>query len=570
MSFHGALGVVRRIGGSIVGLSTLRAGKGIGFHRPVAFWLGVAAITAGTALYLPMYIGAGDRGYRLVGMSMDGPMLVGVALILLGLGATTYSLILPSGALNRDRVARVRVKALDDAPLRPAHIVLLAVVAVAVMIDIVKPTTLGFIAPGVAEEYGLKSPLNPGGSVPVALLPLSGIAGTVMGSFLWGWLADRAGRRGSMLLAALLFIATSVCGSMPTFTWNLVMCFIMGLSVGGMLPIAYALMAETIPARHRGLLMILIGGDLSGAYFVTAMLSSWLQPDFGWRIMWLIGAPSGLLLILISRWIPESPRFLLAHGRREEAERVMERFGVTLVEEEDTDLTVEERVQGRFSQLLRRPFRGLSAGLGLYAVAFGLVQFGFLLWLPTNLRKIGFDVVSADSLVARASLIGFPVTFLVALLYAFWSSKKTMVVFAAATCATLVGFVLLGEGVADHPFLLQALVVVVIMGVSTATTDLMPTYASEVYPTRLRGRGTGLVAGASKAGGVLGIGLVAASVAAPNLVGAALLGALPMGLAALAVAAFGVETRKRRLEEITAEELGADRSLVPALEVRRG
>lgn len=536
---------------------TGRRGRGVTYHHPVAFWAGVVAVTVGVLLHIPMYWRGRDMGYRLVGMGLDGAMVLGMVLIVTGLAATFYGLIPRAHEATLGSVARVRVKALDDAPLRPAHVILLAVVALAVMIDIIKPATLGFIAPGIAEEYGLKSALNPDGGLPVALLPLAGIGGTVIGSFMWGWLADQTGRRGSILLAALLFIATSICGSMPTFELNLLMCFIMGLSVGGLLPIAYALMAEIIPARHRGLLMILIGGDLAGAYFITSWLSSWLQPNFGWRIMWLIGAPSGVLLILLSRWIPESPRFLLATGRTVEAQQVMDRFGATLVEEEeDTDLAVEERIQGRFGQLLRRPFGGLSAGLGLYAMAFGLVQFGFLLWLPTNLRTIGFDVATADGLVAKASLIGFPVTFVVAMLYAFWSSKKTMVVFAALTCASLVGFVFLGEGIADHPLLLQAFVVVVIMGVSTATTDLMPTYASEVYPTRLRGRGTGFVAGASKAGGVLGIGLVAASVAAPDIVGAAVLGALPLALAALALALFGVETRKRRLEEITAEEIG--------------
>ncbi|MGH9166712.1 MAG: MFS transporter [Acidimicrobiia bacterium] len=541
-------------------MSTIRgnAGRGgIKFHHPAAFWLGATGLVAGTLLHLPMYLGAADMGYRLAGMPIDGRMQLGMALIIGGLAASAYGLFPRVDPEARNRVARVRVRALDDAPLGRPHVVLLAVLAVAVLIDIMKPTTLGFVVPGMAEEYGLKSPLNPAGTIPVALLPLVGIAGTVMGSFLWGWLADRIGRRATILLAALMFIGTAICGAMPSFAWNLLMCFIMGLSVGGMLPIAYALTAETIPARHRGVLMILIGGDLSLAFFVTSWLSSSLQPEFGWRIMWLIGAPTGLLLILMSRWIPESPRFLLANGRREEAQRIMDRFGATIVEDEqDAELAVEETIESRFTQLLKRPFGGLSLGLGLYALAFGLVQFGFLLWLPTNLRKAGFDVASADFLVAKASLLGFPITFLVALLYGFWSSKKTMVMFASLTCATLFGFALLGEGVAENPLLLQALVVVVIMGVSTATTDLMPTYAAEVYPTRLRGRGSGFVAGASKAGGLLGIGLVVAAVTPPTFTGAALLGAVPMLLAIVAMAVYGVETRRRRLEEITADQLG--------------
>lgn len=528
---------------------------GVHFERPVSFWLGALAVTAGTLMGLPMFFGARDMGYRLVGMPIDGTMWAGMALIVGGLAACGWALWPRAAEQTAGGVARLRVRALDDAPLNVAHYVLLFVMGLAVMIDIIKPTTLGFVLPGFAKEYGLKHPAVPTGTVPAALLPLMGILGTTIGSFLWGWMADRIGRRSSILLAALVFIATSVCGSMPDYRLNIAMCFVMGLSAGGMLPITYALTAETIPARHRGLLMILVGGDLSGAYFITSWMSSSLQPGFGWRILWLLGAPTGILLILINRWIPESPRFLLATGRNEEAHAVAERFGAELIEESeaDTEAVVEEQVKGRFGELMKGRFRGLSAGLGLYAIAYGLVQFGFLLWLPTNLRGAGFEPTVADNLVRKASLIGFPVTFLVAGLYAFWSSKKTMVLFGLLTSAVLGAFAILGDDVVRHPFFLEAFVVVVIMGVSTATTDLMPTYASEVYPTRLRGRGTGLVAGAAKAGGIIGIALVVAAVAPPSFFGAALLGAVPVGIAALVLARYGVETRKRRLEQITAE-----------------
>lgn len=433
------------------------------FSRPLAFWLGTIALSVGTFLHIPMFVHAAHMGYQLVGMPIDGWMILGMILIVVGLGMAVYGLVPKTDPEVRARLAHIRIKALDDVPLGRTHIVLLTVLAIAILIDIMKPTTLGFVVPGMAKEYGLKSPLNPDGKIPVALLPLSGITGTVLGSFIWGWMADWIGRRPTILLAALLFIATSICGAMPTFSLNLLMCFLMGLSVGGMLPIAYALTAETIPARHRGLLMILMGGDLSLAYFVTSALSAWLQPEFGWRILWLIGAPTGLLLILISRWIPESPRFLLATGRTEEAKQIMDRFGASIVEvSKDEALAVEQRIQGRFSQLFKKPFIGLSVGLGLYAVAFGLVQFGFLLWLPTNLRVAGFDVAAADSLIARASLLGFPVTFISAFLYAFWSSKKTLLLFAMLTCAALLGFVFFEGTVTQNTLLIYGLIVLII------------------------------------------------------------------------------------------------------------
>jgi putative MFS transporter len=84
-------------------------------------------------------------------------------------------------------------------------------------------------------------------------------------------------------------------------------------------------------------------------------------------------------------------------------------------------------------------------------------------------------------------------------------------------------------------------------------------YSAEIFPTSLRSRGAGLAAGLSKAGGVLIIALVALAVAPPSIADTALIGAIPMALAALAVAVYGTETRNRRLEEITAEQLSERR-----------
>ena len=524
----------------------------LGLRLAPMAWAGIAAVVAGVILHLPMYLGARNMGYRLAGMDVDAAMIAGMALIVVGLVVTAYGLV-PRTA-GRDPVAsRVRVKALDDAPIRPAHVGLLVVMALAVTIDVMKPVTLAFVVPGFAEEYGLKSVVNPSGSPPAALLPLAGIAGTVIGSFTWGWLGDRIGRRASILLAGVLFVATAVCGSMPSYELNLVMCFVMGLGVGGMLPLIFTLMAETVPARHRGWLMILIGGDVAGAYIITSWLSSSLVPEYTWRILWLIGLPTGLGLIALNRWIPESPRFLLAHGRDAEARAVMERYGAEVVTDAQPEVAVVERFKPSFAQLFRPPFSSLTAVIVLLGLGVGLVAFGFQLWIPSNLRELGYTEVTADRILRDSALIGFPLNFLVAWLYGFWSSRKTIVLLAGLTAVALLGFAIAGDRVAEDRTLLYALLVVPIWGISSLTA-VLAAYSSEIYPTRVRARGAGLAAGASKAGGVLVIGVVVAALTPPTITGTALMGAIPMALAALAALVFGVETRRRRLEEITAGE----------------
>jgi putative MFS transporter len=524
------------------------------FRHPVAFWLGVIACAVGVALHIPMYYSARGMGYQMAGMRPDPAMIIGMVLIGVGLSAALYGL-MPGGARAiQQRAARIRVRALDDTRIRPQHVALLTVMAVAITIDVMKPTTLSFVAPGMAREYGLKSALTPHGHVPVSLLPLAGIGGTVLGSWLWGWLGDRIGRRASILFAGLLFVTTAICGAMPGFSWNLFMCFFMGIGAGGMLPIAFALMAETVPARHRGWLMVLIGGDVAGAYVITSWLAGALTPHYSWRIMWLIGLPTGLLLIGLNHWIPESPRYLLASGRPDAAAAVMRRFGAEVVTADDEETPAAgDPVRDSVRQLISPPFLGPTAAITILAIGIGFVTYGFQLWIPTNLQHLGFTSVKSDYIVRNAAIIGLPLTFVVAWLYGFWSSKKTIIAVCGVTTGTLTWFVFAGNSLAHHHALLTALLVVPLAGISSAVA-VVATYATEVYPTRVRSRGVGLAAGMTKAGGVLIIAMTVAAASTPSIAATALIGALPLlaGIAILARA--GAETRRRRLEEITKVE----------------
>ena len=530
------------------------AGPSMFGHRGI-FWGGALGVTIGVVLHLPMYVEARAMGYRLAGMPVDATMSIGMVLIILGLAATVWGLVPREHPLARPSQMHLRVRALDEVPIRGAHIALMFVMAAAVTIDVMKPATLSFVLPGMAHEYGLKSPLHPSGHIPAALLPLAGITGTVLGSFLWGWMGDRLGRRPSILIAAMTFVATSICGSMPSFALNMVMCFIMGLGVGGMLPIMFTIMAETIPARHRGWLLVLIGGDVAGAYIITSWLASALVPTLSWRILWLIGLPTGVLLILLNRWIPESPRFLLALGRADEAAAIMKRYGAAIVRDPEPAAVAESPTAKSAASLFRPPFAGVTAVVVLLGLGVGLVSFGFQLWIPSNLQKLGLGEAEASRLLRNSALIGFPFNFLVAWLYGFWSSKRTLILLASLTALSLFAFVIVGDSVVTNRTLLYALLIMPIWGVSSVVA-VLSAYSAEVFPTALRSRGSGLAAGFSKAGGVLIIALVVVAVAPPSIAGTALIGAVPMALAALAVAIFGTETRKRQLEEITAEQVG--------------
>lgn len=521
------------------------------FEHPVAFWLGTLACTVGVAMHLPMYYSTRGMHYVMAGMHPDAEMLAGMALIAIGLPSALYGLVPRRSGEVGKLAAGIRIQSLDDARLRWRHVAMLLALSIAILIDVMKPAALSFAAPGMTREYGLKAAINPHGGLPAALLPLCGIGGTVIGSWLWGALADRIGRRSSIIYAGLLFVATSICGAMPNFTWNLTMCFFMGIGAGGMLPIAFTLIAETVPARHRGWLMVLIGGGVADVgYVLTSWLAGGLTPEYSWRILWLIGLPTGLLFIALNRWIPESPRFLIATGQQAEAERIMSHFGATVIDEPAPAPTRAGR-PGFLQGLFGRPLVGRSVAVIVLAAGTGLVTYGFQLWIPTNLEHLGFTSVNSDYVVRNATLLGLPLSVVLTACYGLWSSKRTILIACGALALSLIGFIATGNSVAHNHMLLTALLIVPLSGTALVAALTM-VYASETYPTVVRSRGTGLIAAATKAGGVAIIAMAVAATSTPSITTTAIAGVVPFVLGTVVFTQTGRETRNRRLEEMSA------------------
>jgi putative MFS transporter len=527
--------------------------SGVAFSNPVAFWAGVALIIAGVVMHLIEFLGSRDMHYRMSGMPMTPEMIGAMAAIVLGLLLTFYG-VFPRRALAGGAVplgSNVYLTTLDEGRLSPAHWRLVAVLSLALVIDVMKPATLGFVVPGLRAEYGLTASQ-------AALLPFVALTGTAVGSLLWGWLADRLGRRTMILLATLLFVATSICGAMPSFEWNLVMCSLMGMSAGGLLPIVYALMGESIPAASRGWLMVLQAGvGVVGGYLAASGAAALLIPLFGWRILWLLGLPTGIAMILLNRAIPESPRFLAGRGLIDEANAVMRRYGarVTLQPQAapagaESPALVPAGLRG-----LRRPFQPpylpqtlvvLVCGLG-----WGLVNYGFLTFLPTILQNAGYDGRTYRGLLATSALIAAPSIPLAAWLYGKWSGRRTMILYALVTAGTLMGFVLLPLGPGSHGIVLITALMVVLLSASAGLSAVLSPYTAEVFPTWLRGVGCGLAAGSGKLGGMMAP-LIFAIVLSEGLALPALVVAAPVFVAGVALWRVGIETRGRPLEEIVA------------------
>jgi putative MFS transporter len=470
-------------------------------------------------------------------MQIGWDMVAGMAAIVGGCAIAAYGLLPRDIASQRAAQQDIVVTPPEDAPLSSAHWGLMSVLVIALIIDIMKPATLGFTLPGMMTEYHVTK-------ATVSSFPFSALSGTVIGSIIWGALADIYGRKATILLSAVMFVGTSICGAMPSLAWNVGMCFMMGVAAGGMLPVTYALLAEMMPSKHRGWALVLVGGlGAVGGYFAASTFSWALQPFFGWRILWVLNLPTGLSLVLLGAFIPESAKFLLARGRREEARAVMQRFGSKARQTRVAEQTAFER--GPAVALSGRAFIGKLLALSLAAICFSLVNFGLLLWLPADLIAKGYSVGVSSKLLAESALIAFPTVFIVAYLYSGWSTKWSLVGSLAVTVAGLAGVLWLEIGGGVSPVLPVALLII---GTNALIAMLLP-YTAESFPLRIRGRTTGTVAACTKAGGMVAQ-LLAMFTLVPPLSAVSIGIMIPTVASVMLVAWFGKETRGRDLRDL--------------------
>jgi putative MFS transporter len=292
---------------------------------------------------------------------------------------------------------------------------------------------------------------------------------------------------------------------------------------------------------------VVVGGiGAVGGYLAASGLSALLQPIFGWRIMWFLNLPSGLILIALSPLIPESARFLMHIGRPEEARATLERFGSVIVTEtEDWDDEAKED-HSHLPPADRRYF-GTTIALSIAALSWGFVNFGLLLWLPGQLISEGRDMGVTATIIARSSFIAIPVVAVAALLYTWWSTKGALLAMIALTASGVVALILRESGVeaVANPVISVSLLII---GATGVISILLP-YAAENYPLRIRGRATGWVAGCSKAGGLIcqGLGTLAL---VPAIGAAAVAIAIPAVLGFVLILVYGRETKGLDLRQL--------------------
>ncbi len=159
------------------------------------------------------------------------------------------------------------------------------------------------------------------------------VAGAVVGALLFGRLADRFGRKRLFIITLCVYLAATLLTSL---TWNFaafaVCRFLTGFGIGGEYAAINSAIDEMIPARVRGLVDLAINGSFwvgaaAGAALSIVLLDPALfAPNVGWRLAFVLGAVLAVAIVLVRRHVPESPRWLMTHGRVAEAQTIVERI----------------------------------------------------------------------------------------------------------------------------------------------------------------------------------------------------------------------------------------------------
>jgi len=214
---------------------------------------------------------------------------------------------------------------LDRLPWGRFHTLVVAALGVTWILDGLEVTLAGALSGALKE-----SPVLHFSNTDIGVASSAYLAGAVLGAILFGWLTDRLGRKRLFFVTLTVYlIATAATAT----SWNIasfaLFRFLTGAGIGGEYAAINSTIQELIPARVRGWSDLVINGSFwigaaLGALGSLVLLDpAVIDPEHGWRLAFLIGAGLALVIFFMRLWIPESPRWLMTHGRAEEAERAI-------------------------------------------------------------------------------------------------------------------------------------------------------------------------------------------------------------------------------------------------------
>ena len=395
--------------------------------------------------------------------------------------------------------------------------------------------------------------------------------GLLVGALIGGYTGDRFGRRLMYQFNLLLFGGASLlAAAAPNYEILVALRFIMGVGLGAETVLAYATFAEFIPARVRGRWIGFMGLLANGSLFVASIISYLVIPLLTWRAMFVIVAVPTLILWRLRKVLPESPRWLLAHGEPDTANQVVEMFeeesaratrtGTARSEEGAPEVAVaastesELRQQGRLSELFSRPLlsRTLLGMLFLIAINYGV--YGFVTFVPSEFVSAGFSVAASlgmTILISAGAVAGSA--------FALWradnySSQPFIAIIALLVSISGVFYAFSGS---EIRLIIAGFLLLSFLYCFVVLTQSL--YVPMLFPSNLRMRGAGVTSAAGRLTSVIAPFIVSALIPLWGFSGAVYTIAAVFLVTAILVVIFGADVHRKNLEQIADEALAQSR-----------
>ena len=428
---------------------------------------------------------------------------------------------------------------LDDLPFTRRHARLLTGSGLGWALDAMDVGLISFILAALAQQWDISKTES-------GWIASVGFIGMALGASLGGLLADRFGRRQVFALTLLVYgVATGASALAGGVAILLVLRFFVGLGLGAELPVASTYVSEFAPARIRGRLIVILEAFWAVGWTVSALIGYFVIPVSadGWRWAFALGAVPAVYALIVRWGLPESPRWLASRGRISEAERIIATFEADagVIAAPTSQLTRQPRAMAvsaaaRMRALWSGEFRVRTVCIWLVWFCVNFSYYGAFIWIPSILVDAGYDLVRSFGFTLIITLAQLPGYAVAAWLIEVWGRRATLSVFLVGSAVSAVLFgtasgdaAIIGSGMALSFFNLGA------WGALYAVTP-------EIYPTSLRGTGSGSAAGVGR------IASIVAPLTVPVLLGvggAALLFAVFAAFFVIAaVAAWGLVDRR--------------------------
>ncbi len=390
---------------------------------------------------------------------------------------------------------------------------LLGIASLGWLFDAMDVGMLSFIIAALQKEWGLTTQQ-------MGWIGSINSIGMAVGALVFGLMADRIGRKNVFIITLLLFsIGSGLSALATTLTVFMLLRFVIGMGLGGELPVASTLVSEIVPHEKRGQVVVLLESFWAGGWLIAALISYFIIPNYGWETALLISAFPAIYAIYLRIGLPDSPQFV-AHKQEQKTSVIQ-----------------------NITSVWAKPHIRQTTMLWILWFCVVFSYYGMFMWLPSVMVMKGFSLIKSFQYVLIMTLAQLPGYFTAAWFIERMGRKFVLVTYLTGTAISAYFF-----GMADSLGLLIT-AGILLSFFNLGAWGALYAYTPEQYPAIIRGTGAGMAASFGRIGGIFGpllVGyLVAQKVAIPIMF---TIFTIAIIIGVLAVLFLGKETKNTVLQ----------------------